>query len=193
MLEVSSFFSIITAIVVVLFFLWAKREKKELDKNIAILRNEIEDLKRNQYKQKQDIKKAEVEESKEELDEELEELQLKKETEISEPEPKLPETHRKETFYLGMPNAKGFLKEESQRAGYFIAQEKNSNKASFLFVDDQAKLDVIFKNEMEGKYYKVEKGIALPGNALKSQAKGLLRKKGDFWIVQTPITIELGN
>ncbi|MDR2555986.1 MAG: hypothetical protein LBC64_11260 [Fibromonadaceae bacterium] len=164
------------------------KKNKELDKNIAILRNEIEDLKRNQYKQKQDVKN-EVEKSKEESSE----LQVKKEIEVSEPEPKLPEPHREETFYLGMPNPKGFLKEESQRAGYFTAQELSTNKASFEFVNDQAKLNVIFKSDMEGKFYTVKKGIALPGNALEKQVKGVLRKKGELWTVQTPITIELGN
>jgi hypothetical protein len=186
MFELSSFLSIITAIAVIMFFLWSMKKNKKMDKYIAIMRDEIEDLKRNQYKQKQDAKN-EAEKSKEELNE----LQVKKEIEISEPEPKLPEPHREETFYLGTPNAKGFFKEESQRAGYFIAQELSANKASFEFVNDQAKLNVIFKSDMEGKFYTVKKGIALPGNALKTQTKGVLRKKGDFWAVLTPITIEL--
>jgi len=94
---------------------------------------------------------------------------------------------------LGMPNEKGLLKEEAQRAGYFIAHEGSSNKAIFEFVNDQAKLNVIFKSDLEGKFYKVEKGIALPGKVLIKQTGGVLSKKGDFWSVLKPITIELGS
>jgi len=182
--------SIIIVIGVLLLFLWSKGKINELYEKISILRDEIENLKKNQDKQNQDIKKN-IEEPTE-IDKE--ELQPQKEVEISESETKLPEnTHRKEPFHLGMPNAKGFLKEESQRAGYFIAQEQGTNKAFFIFVNDQAKLNVIFKSDMEGKFYKVEKGIALPGKALLKQTKGTLGKKGDLWTVLKPITIELGN
>ena len=180
-----SIVSIITVIAIVLLFLWSRGKINELHEKIAILRDEIEDLKKNRDEQKQDIG-SKIEKS-------TEETQLQKETEILEPEPKLPEPQKKETFYLGMPNAKGFLKEESQRAGYFIAQESEQSKAFFAFVNDQAKLNVIFKNDMEGKFYKVEKGIALPGKVLLNQTKGILGKKGDFWTVLKPITIELGN
>lgn len=183
-----SIVSIITVIGVILFFFWSRGKINELYEKMAILRDEIENLKRKQNEQKRDIE-SEIQKSREES----EELRPQKETEISEPEPKLPEPRKKETFYLGMPNAKGFLKEETQRAGYFIAQESGSNKAFFIFVNDQAKLNVIFKNDMEGKFYKVEKGIALPGKILLKQTEGTLGKKGDFWAVLKPITIELGN
>jgi len=175
---------VIIVVVIVLFFLWSLRKINDLYANIEILKNEIEDLKRNQIKQKQEIRS--------EIQKPREELQPQKEVEISEPEPKLPE-YRTEAFYLGMPNDKGFLKEETQRAGYFIAQEKNSSTAFFMFVEDQAKLNVVFKNDLEGKYYKVEKGIALPGKVLLKQTEGTLSKRGDFWAVLKPITIELGN
>jgi len=176
-------------IVIVLFFLWSLKKINELYANIEILRNEIETLKRNQHEQKQEIEKnienpAEINKEK---------LQPQKEIGISEPETKRPENtaQKKEPFYLGMPNDKGFLKEESPKAGYFIAQESGTNRAFFIFVNDQAKLNVIFKSDMEGKFYKVESGIALPGKALLNQSKGLLVKKGDFWTVLKPIVIEL--
>ncbi len=182
-----SIISVIIVIAIVLLFLWSRGKINELQTNIKFLRNEIETLKRNQVRQNQDIK-SEMQKTREES----EELQPKKEVEISEPEQKLP-AYRKEAFYLGLPNDKGFLKEETQRAGYFIAQEKNASTAFFMFVEDQAKLNVIFKNDLEGKFYKVEKGIALPGKVLLKQTEGTLNKKGDFWAVLKPITIELGN
>jgi len=180
-----SIVSIIIVIAIVLLFLWSRGKINELHEKIAILRDEIENLKKKRDEQKQDIDNK-IEKSKEEQ-------QPQKGTEISEPEPKLPDPQKKDAFYLGMPNAKGFLKEESQRAGYFIAQESGQSKAFFVFVNDQAKLNVIFKNDMEGKFYKVEKGIALPGKVLLNQTKGIIGRKGDFWAVQKPITIELGN
>jgi len=177
--------SIIILIAIVLLFLWSRGRINELYEKIAILREEIEDLKINRDKQKQDVYNK--------IEKSREELQPQKEMEISEPEQKPPEPRKKEPFHLGMPNAKGFLKEETQRAGYFIAQESSPSRAFFIFVNDQAKLDVIFKSDMEGKFYKVEKGIALPGKTLLNQSKGVLGKKGDFWAVLTPITIELGS
>jgi len=162
------------------FFLcrWSIRKINELNEEIANLKNEVEIL-----KEKREIKIIEkpIEITK------IEEEQPKSET-------KQPEnTQRREPFHLGMPNAKGLLKEEAQRAGYFIAQEGSSNKAIFEFVNDQAKLNVIFKSDLEGKFYKVEKGIALPGKVLLKQTGGVLSKKGDFWAVLKPITIELGS
>jgi len=183
----SSMFFIIIVVVIVLFFLWSLRKINDLYANIKILKDEIEELKRNQAEQKQEMK-SEIQKPRKEF----ETLQPQKEVEISEPEPKLPE-YRMDAFYLGMPNDKGFLKEETQRAGYFIAQEKNMNTAFFMFVEDQAKLNVVFKNDLEGKFYKVEKGIALPGKILLKQTEGTLSKRGDFWAVLKPITIELGN
>ncbi|MDR2582592.1 MAG: hypothetical protein LBC75_03835 [Fibromonadaceae bacterium] len=175
-------------IVIVLFFLWSLKKINELHANIASLRNEIEDLKRNQNKQNQEV----VKNIEKPTETNREQLQPQKEMEISEPETKPPEsTQKKEPFYLGMPNEKGFLKEEPPKAGYFIAQESGINKAFFIFVNDQAKLNVIFKSDMEGKFYNVESGIALPGKALLNQSKGLLGKKGDFWTVLKPIIIEL--